>query len=156
MTFVRKIRLIVGLLIGLANSMPVQVKAYNANPAINEIIGVIDSVVAKGRAGMQVNGWACSAYRIDSIDVHVYADLGTTSLFLGSGKANLGNEQAVATACHAPGYTRHRFSFTVPRSQNLRYARDNKFFVTIYGIGTPYGAANLRLDNSSSIFTVTY
>lgn len=123
-----------------------QTLAYNTNPAVNEVLGVIDSVTPAGPAGMRVSGWACSAYRVESINVHVYGQSGNSYIFLGAGPAIIPAEGAVQNACKSPSVA-HRFSFFVPRTLSLINARNNSYLVTIFGI-SPVGGANNSLDNS--------
>lgn len=131
-----------------------QTFAYNTNPSVNEVLGVIDSVKPGARNGMLVSGWACSAYRSDSITVHVYGQLGGAYIYLGAGVANRPAEPAVRNACRN-GLVYHRFSFFVPISGSLVAARNGGYLVTIFGI-SPVGGGNNSLDNSNSAFRVNF
>jgi hypothetical protein len=158
MKILRKLHYIIGIIMSFGNLTPVNVQAYDSTPSQNQVIGVIDSVVAvvtkKNKRAMQVNGWACAAYNNASIDVHIYGQGPYSSLLIGSGKTKLSNEEGVAIACHTPTTKRHRFSITITSSSNMRVSRDNGYTVVVYGID-PTGVANLPLDNSE-LFPVTY
>lgn len=98
-------------------------------------------------SGNYIVGWACSS-RLDSpIDVHVY--LGGaygTGTFVGSYRADIGAETAIAGACETNIPAAHRFKIPITPSMILQHGGK---LVYIHGI-SPVGAANSLLNNSGS------
>lgn len=107
-------------------------------------IGWLDHVGAD-----YIGGWSCDQDTPNvSNKVHLYFDgpaPGSSTLMVGIGPANLGNEQAVTDACG--GGAAHRFHWTVTSAAKAALGSGDHT-VYAYGINTLAGGANALLSGS--------
>ncbi|MGH8084890.1 MAG: RHS repeat-associated core domain-containing protein [Lysobacter sp.] len=109
------------------------------------IKGNIDGVAASKDA---VTGWACSTYRSDPVQVHMYlgGPAGSAGARYGASfTANKPSEAAVAQQCLSSGAT---YRFVIPLSDSIRtsYAGEP---IYVHGI-SPVGGGNLLIAGSGS------
>jgi hypothetical protein len=91
--------------------------ALAQTPDAGRIVGHVDGI-AVDAGGSHVHGWACQQGRPESIVVHIYANEGASGapkgIFALAGKADLGEELAVDTACKDSQGRKHRFDIPLP------------------------------------------
>lgn len=115
------------------------------NVGVNVVASTVTGYVDGLSAG-DISGWACSTKINSSIDVHLY--LGGpygTGTGIGSYRADLASEAAVASACQASG-TAYRFRIPVTSEMVLNHGGKT---IYVYGI-SPVGASNNLLGNSGA------
>lgn len=132
---------------GTDNRQLVRSGTFTVPAPVPEVVkGIIDGVYNNST----VKGWACATGSTDSIAYHVYVGgpAGTGKL-VGSGRASLASETAVAAECkHSGRAGNHRFSFTFTSGQKNQYHGKP---IYIHGIR---GGTDNRLLVRSGSFTV--
>ena len=118
--------------------------SVTVNPS--RVIGYIEGVESDTHGTPHVRGWACSAGRNQSIDIHTYVGGGwPAGVNIDARSANLSSEPAVAAACQAGGAA---YRFSVPLSNALRDQHAGKS-IHIHGI-SPVGQPNDLISHSGS------
>ena len=87
-------------------------------PAPARILGYVDAIGAVGPN--VVNGWSCASGIANSINVDLYAGSPSSGHKIGTGSANISNEQAVNDACGAAGS--HRYQITISDDMVAQYS----------------------------------
>jgi hypothetical protein len=133
----------VALLFCMTLAMP-ESFAQSSGTGGGGIIGHIDGVAADP-GGWHVQGWACQQGRPESIVVHIYANEGASGasngIFALAGKADLGEESAVDTACKDSVGRKHRFAVPLPGAILLKVHGMPMFVHGIRVVGNVENAA---------------
>jgi|GEM_PF-665899 len=94
----------------------------------------------EGVTGNQIVGWACSTYRNEPIDVHLYVGgAAGTGVGVGAYRADRPSDHTVAAACQAQGA---HYSFAIPITDDLVNAHGGQS-IFVHGISPVGGIPNL-------------
>jgi hypothetical protein len=126
-------------------------EALGQKPGAGRIVGHIDGIfVAAG--GQHVRGWACQQGRPESIAVHIYASESASEapkgIFALAGKADLGEEPAVDTACKDTQGRKHRFDIPLPAAILVKLHGKRLF---VHGIRVVGSVENAAIGGSGTI-----
>ena len=125
--------------------------ALGENPNAGRIVGHIDGIAVDAH-GAHVHGWACQQGRPESIVVHIYANEDASGapsgIFALAGKADLGEEPAVDTACKDEQGRKHRFDIPLPGSILVKLHRMPLF---VHGIRVAGNVTNAAIAGSGTV-----